>query len=204
MSFYMVTRPLALHRFLWIDIFSFIKLRSSSDPFNIPISKQLHLENRIFPDSALHENSSFISYNILWTNSDEKYSDYEFCMTQPSQQHLMYIGHLDHMVWFQSHDETEFRAHKTDWFRSDCWKFILKKDEITDLMLYFSKPHQLQTHCLFWPCAVLLPTHLWNYVLNLPLADLCFRCGLLSWHTRAKAETGITEGAACTTHYLFE
>lgn len=66
-------------------------MRSPTDPFSIPISNQLHLENRIFPVSALHENSSFISRNISQKNSDEKYSDYELCVTQASQQHLMQI-----------------------------------------------------------------------------------------------------------------
>lgn len=55
------------------------------------------------------------------------------------------------MVWFQSHDETVSSGLAQ--LRRDCRKFILKKDEI-----------QLQTRCLFWPCAVLLPMHLWNNV----------------------------------------
>lgn len=164
MSSYVVTRSLALHSCLWIDIFSFIELRSSTDPFKILISNQLHLENRLLPVSALHENSSFVSHTISSTNPDETYSDYELCMTQPSPQHLMYIGHLHHMIWFQLWWDCEFRTHPTDWFRSDCRKFILKKGEITDLMLCFSKPHQLQTHCSFWPCAVLLAMRLWNSV----------------------------------------
>lgn len=72
------------------------------------------------------------------------------------------------MVWFQSHDETVSSGLAQ--LRRDCRKFILEKDEITDLVLYSSKPHQLQTRCLFWPCAVLLAMHLWN---NVPQPPTC-------------------------------
>lgn len=57
MSSYMdkATRSLALHSCLWIDIFSFTEPKSSADPFNIPISNQLHMENCVFPVSALQK-----------------------------------------------------------------------------------------------------------------------------------------------------
>lgn len=46
--------------------------------------------------------------------------------------------------------------------------------------------------------------HLGTKSLNLPLADLCFRCALLSWQVGPKAETGRAEGATCTTQSLFD
>jgi len=38
---------------------------------------------------------------------------------------------------------------------------------------------------------------------NVPLTDLCFRCDLLFWQVRARAETGRAERATCTTQNVF-
>lgn len=196
-----VTRSLALHSCLWIDIFSFTEPRSSADPFNIPISNQLHMENHVFPVFALQKILLSLLATFHWQVLMKNTQTVSCVWPSPLNNIWYKSGSL---VWFQSHGETEFRTHTADWFGSDCRKLVLKKDEIPDLMLYFSKPHQLWTHSLFWPCAVLLPTHLGTTSLNLPLADLCFRCALLSWQVRPKAETGRAEGATCTTQSLLD
>ena len=99
--------------------------------------------------------------------------------------------------------DCKFGTYQIDWFRSDRRRFILKRmKSVISCRISVSLASCKHTVCS--DIVLCSFQHIFrNICLNLPLADLCFRCGLLFWQVRARAETGRAERATCTTQYVF-
>lgn len=202
MSMYMVTRSPALLSGLWKELFHFFSwgtlLLLSISP--IPTSYTwkitfpcLHLTWAIF----FHYSQHFV--NKSWWKILRLWVGYDLALpTSDVHQSSVSHGAVSKLWW-----DCKFGTHQIDWFRNDRRRFTLKRTKsVISCCISVSLASCKHTVC----SNIVLCSFqriFGNICCNLPLVDLCFRCGLLFWQVRARPETGRAERATCTTQDVF-